>query len=240
MALWISDPTHLQIYADALHSVMTGQPAVEKTFGVRVFEYFPRNPELSEVFNNAMTNFSAFVVPAALEAYDFSGVDSIVDVAGGHGQVLMSILKRYPQMTGVLFDLDHVIAGAGPRILESGLDGRIRTESGDFFKAVPAGADAYVMKHIIHDWDDEKARAILRSIRAAMKPSGRVVLLESVLTPSNQPDFGKLLDLEMMLLPGGRERSEAEFRRLFASAGFELTRIVPTSSPLSVIEAKQA
>jgi hypothetical protein len=239
MMLWIADPTHLRVYADGLHSVTTGQPAIEKTFGMPVFEFFPRHPELSEVFNNAMTNFSAFVVPAALEAYDFSGVGSVVDVAGGHGQILTSILQRYPHMTGVLFDLDHVIAGAVPRIREAGLGARLRTESGDFFKAVPAGADAYVMKHIIHDWDDDKARMILRSIGAAMKPDGRVVLLEAVLTPANQPDFGKLLDLEMMLLPGGRERTEDEFRALFESAGFRVTRIVPTASPLSVIEAKR-
>jgi hypothetical protein len=240
MMLWIADPTHLRIYADALHSVMTGTPAMEKTFGIPVFEFFPRHPEISEVFNNAMTNFSAYVIPAALDAYDFNGVRSVVDVAGGHGHVLMSILQRHPDATGVLFDLDHVIAGAIPRIREAGLEARIRTESGDFFKAVPAGADAYVMKHIIHDWDDEKARMILGAIRAAMKPEGRVVLLETVLSPANQPDFGKLLDLEMMLLPGGRERTEEEFRALFASSGFTVTKIVPTSSPLSVIEARQA
>ena len=162
MALWMADPTHLRIYADAIHSVMTGQPAVEKTFGVPVFEYFPRNPELSEIFNDAMTSFSAMVVPAVLESYDFSGIRTLVDVAGGHGGVLTAVLQKHPAMQGVLFDLEHVIAGAGPRIAELGLADRCRTVAGNFFEAVPEGGDAYVMKHIIHDWDDERALLILR------------------------------------------------------------------------------
>jgi hypothetical protein len=238
MALWISDPFHLRVYADAMHTMATGQPAVEKTTGVPVFEVFPRDPALSEIFNNAMTSFSAFIVPAVLEAYDFSGIGTIVDIAGGHGQLLMSVVGKHPGMRGVLFDLDHVIAGAVPRIAAAGLASRITTESGDFFSAVPSGGDAYIMKHIIHDWDDQRASAILRNIRSAMKPGGRVILVESVLAPPNTPDFGKLMDLEMLLLPGGRERTEAEFRALFSAAGFELTRIVPTKSPLSVLEAR--
>ena len=238
MALWMADPTHLRIYADAIHSVMTGQPAVEKTFGVPVFEYFPRNPELSEIFNDAMTSFSAMVVPAVLESYDFSGIPTLVDVAGGHGGVLTAVLQKHPAMQGVLFDLEHVIAGAGPRIAELGLAGRCRTVAGNFFEAVPEGGDAYVMKHIIHDWDDERALLILRNIRKAMNRGGRVILIESVVLPGNQPDFAKIIDLEMLLLPGGRERTEAEFRALFAAAGFEMTRILPNRSPLSVIEAR--
>ena len=141
-------------------------------------------------------------------------------------------------MRGVLFDLEHVIAGAVPRIRAAGLAERIETQSGDFFKAVPAGGDAYIMKHIIHDWDDERAIAILRNIKAAMAPGGRVILLDSVLAPGNAPDFGKLLDIEMLLLPGGRERTEAEFRTLFERAGLTLMKILPTRSPLSVLEAR--
>jgi hypothetical protein len=238
MALWMADPTHLRVYADAIHSVRTGQPAIEKTFGVPVFEYFPRYPELSEIFNDAMTSFSAMVVPAVLETYDFSGIGTVVDIAGGHGAVLTAILQKYPAARGVLFDLDHVIAGAVPRIAQLGLGGRCRTVSGDFFKAVPEGGDAYVMKHIIHDWDDERAAVILRNIRKGMNRGGRVILIESVVQPGNQPDFAKIIDLEMLLMPGGRERTEAEFRALFAEAGLEMTRIVPNRSPLSVIEAR--
>jgi SAM-dependent methyltransferase len=237
MALWMADPFHFRVYADAMHAVMTGQPAVEKTVGMPAFEYFSKNRELSEIFNNAMTMFSTVVIQAALEVYDFSGIDTLVDVAGGHGQVIMSILKMYPSMRGVLADVDHVIAGAIPRIRAEGLESRLRTETIDFFKAVPEGGDAYIMKHIIHDWDDDRSLTILRNIKKAMKPGGRVILLDSVVQPGNTPDFGKLIDLEMMLFPGGRERTEAEFASLFRRAGFELTRIVPTQSPLSVIEA---
>jgi len=238
MALWMSDPFHFQVYANALHSVQTGGPAVEKTVGVPVFEWFPKNPEESEVFNNAMTTFSAMVIPAVLEAYDFSGIGTLVDVAGGHGRVLTSILQKYPSMRGVLFDLEHVLAGARPAIESLGLSDRCRTVSGDFFTAVPEGGDAYIMKHIIHDWDDERATTILKNIRGAMNRGGRVILLDSVVTPGSQPDFAKIIDLEMLLMPGGRERTEQEFRDLFARAGFQLTRIVPTKSPLSVIEAR--
>lgn len=240
MALWISSPLHFQVYGELMHSVKTGQPAVEKLTGMPVFEYLPKHPELSEIFNNAMTAFSDMVIPAALQAYDFSGIDTLVDVAGGHGAVLTSILKKYPGMKGVLFDLEHVIAGARNRIDASGVKDRVETQSGDFFKAVPA-RDAYVMKHIVHDWDDERAAAILRNIRTAMgQKKGRVILLESVLQPGNAPDFGKIIDLEMLAMPGGRERSEQDFRALFEKAGFRLSRVVPTQSPLSVIEATPA
>lgn len=238
IALWMTDAFHFRVYADAMHSVITGQPAADKTVGMPVFEYFARDTGLSEVFNNAMTAFSAFVVPAALEAYDFSGISTLVDVAGGHGQVLMSILQQYPSMRGILADLDHVIAGAVPRIEAAGLADRCQTRVCDMFQAVPEAGDAYIMKHIIHDWDDDRATTILDNIRRVMRSGGRVILLESVLLPANQPDFGKLIDLEMLLMPGGRERSEEEFRALFARAGYRMTRIVPTKSPLSVIEAR--
>jgi hypothetical protein len=238
MVLWMTDPFHFKVYAEALYSVQTGRPAVEKTHGMPVFECFSRDPELSEVFNDAMTTLSAMVIPAVLDTYDFSDAGVLVDIAGGHGRVLLSILEKHPQVSGVLFDLDHVIAGARPKIAAAGLEDRCRTESGDFFKTVPEG-DTYVMKHIIHDWDDERAIQILRNIRTAMKgrPDGRVVLIESVLPPGNSPDFGKLIDVEMLLLPGGRERTADEFRALFGKAGFEMTRIIPNGSPLSAIEA---
>jgi len=239
MTLWMADPFHFRVYADIMHSVVTGQPAVEKTIGMPVFEYFQRDRDLSEVFNDAMTAFSAFVVPAALEAYDFSGIGLLVDVAGGHGQVLASILQKYPGMRGVLFDLEHVIAGAIPRLEQAGLSDRCATATGDFFKAVPEGGDAYVMKHIIHDWDDDRALRILENIRTAIgAKQARVILLESVISPGNTPEFGKIIDLEMLMMPGGRERTAEEFEKLFAEAGFELTKIVPTKSPLSVIEAR--
>jgi O-methyltransferase domain len=239
MALWITSPFHFRVYAEMMHSVGTGQPAAEKVVGMPVFEYFPRDPELSETFNNAMTTFSNQVIPAALEAYDFSGIDLLVDVAGGHGAVLTAILQKYPAMRGVLFDLEHVVAGATPRIEAAGLRDRVQIEAGNFFTKVTPGADAYIMKHIIHDWDDDRALRILHNIRIAMgSKRGRVILLESVIPPGNTPDLGKVIDLEMLVMPGGKERTAQEFEELFTRAGFELTKIVPTKSPLNVIEAR--
>lgn len=236
---WIADPFHFKVYSEALHAVRTGQPAVEYVTGLQVFDHIGRTPELSEVFNNAMTAFSAVVIPAVIEAYDFSGIDVLVDVAGGHGRVLTSVLHAYPTMRGVLFDLPYVVEGARPVIAKLGLGHRCRAEAGDMFAAVPASGDAYIMKHIIHDWDDTRALAILGNIRQAMNGrSGKVILIESVIDDRNQRDPGKFIDYEMLQLTGGRERTEDQFRALFAEVGFHLTRIVPTKSPLSVVEAE--
>jgi hypothetical protein len=240
MVLWMTDPFHFRIYAETLHSVRTGETAVEKVTGLSAFDLFARDQELSAVFNNAMTSFSASIIPAVLKAYDFSGIDVLVDVAGGHGEVLMSILQAHPRMRGVLFDVDHVIRGAVSRIEERGLAGRCEAVAGDFFAAVPGGGDAYLMKHIIHDWDDERAGKILGNIRSALQgtPEGKVLLLEGVIQSGNEPDLGKLIDIEMLVGPGGRERTAAEFEALFARAGFELVRIVPTESPVCVLEGR--
>jgi len=236
---WIADPFHFKVYSEALHAVRTGQPAVEYVTGLPVFDHIGRTPELSEVFNDAMTAFSAVVIPAVIEAYDFSGIDVLVDVAGGHGRVLTSVLKAYPKMRGVLFDLPYVVEGARPVIAELGLGHRCRAEAGDMFTGVPASGDGYIMKHIIHDWDDARALAILRNIRQAMHGRrGKVILIESVIDDGNQADLGKFIDYEMLQLTGGLERTEEQFRTLFAEAGFNLTRIVRTKSPLSVVEAE--
>jgi hypothetical protein len=242
LGLWMTDSFHFRVYSEMLHSVATGQPAAEKVTGMPVFEYFAREPKLSAVFNNAMTSWSGPTVAAALKTYDFGDIHVLVDVAGGHGQVLTSVLRHYPAMRGVLFELDHVIAGAAPLLEAAGIRDRVESVVGDFFKAVPPGGDAYIMKNIIHDWDDDRAIVILKNIRTALEDrrDGRVVLLEAVIPPGNQPDFGKLIDLEMLLMPGGRERTADEFESLFSRAGFTLARIVPTESPLSVIEARRA
>jgi hypothetical protein len=242
LVTWLCEPFHFQVYAETLHSVRTGTPAAGKVVGGPLFEHFERDEELSEIFNEAMTGISAMVVPAVLETFDFSGTDVLVDVAGGHGFVLTSIPQKYPRMRGVLSDVGHVIGGAEPRIARLGLADRCRTEVVDFFTSVPAGGDTYIMKHIIHDWDDDRAATILGHIRTALadKPNGKVVLIEAVVGAPNVPDFAKLLDLEMLLLPGGRERTEGEFRQLFKRSGFELTRVVPNRSPLWTIEATVA
>jgi hypothetical protein len=238
MALFLPDPLHFRVYASLMDSVKTGRPAAEAILGMPVFEYFAQNPEYSEVFNDAMTALSAPVAGAAIEAYDFSQYRLIVDVAGGHGEVLTSILRACPGVRGVLAEVGHVVEGARPRIASAGLSDRCQAVECDFFEAVPPGGDAYVMKHIIHDWDDARASRILANIRTAMDGKrGAVILLESVIPSGSEPDPGKFIDIEMLLWPGGRERTAEEFRALFERSGFELTKIVPTKSPLSVIEA---
>jgi hypothetical protein len=240
IALFLTDRFHLQVYADLLHSVRTAQPAVEHVTGMPVFELFARHADESRSFNDAMTSMSAAVVPAVLNAYDFRGIGVIADVAGGHGYMLGAILREYPAMRGVLFDLDHVIAGAHDHLRRMGVAERCQTVAGNFFDTVPAGADAYLMKHIVHDWDDEQALIILRNIANALegRPGGRLVLVESVVPAGPEPHLAKLADLEMMVLPGGRERTADEFESLLARAGFEVTRIVPTETPLSIVEGR--
>ena len=239
MAEWICEPFHFRSYAELPYSLRTGKPGAERVAGEPIFEYFPKHPALSELFNDAMTSFSASIISAVLDGFDFGGIGTLVDVAGGHGMVLTSILQRYPSMRGILLDLEHVVAGARPKIAAAGLADRCEAVAGNFFTAVPAGGDAYLMKHIIHDWDDDRATMILERIREALAGirQGRLLLLECVVQPGNAPDFGKVLDLEMLMFPGGRERTADEFARLLAGAGFALTRIVPTSSPVCVIEA---
>ena len=242
MAEFICEPFHFQAHAEALYTLQTGKPGAEKVGGEPIFQYLPKHPELAELFNDAMTSFSASIVPAVIEAYDFSGITTLVDVAGGHGMVLTSILGKYKSMRGILFDLEHVVAGARPKIAAAGLADRCQAVAGDFFTGALPRGDAYVMKHIIHDWDDDQATRILKNIRVALKgvANGRLLLLEGVVQTGNAPDFSKILDLEMLMLPGGRERTADEFSTLLTGAGFRMTRIVPTASPLCVIEAQPA
>lgn len=239
MAIWMGDPMHFRVYAEMPHSVQTGSLTFDRVHGKPVFEYFPADPAQSEVFNNAMTCLSSVVIPAVLEAYDFSGIGTLMDVAGGHGAMLRAILEKYPDMRGVVTDLDHVVDGAKQMPENQSISHRCEFLCADFFSEVPAHADAIIMKHIIHDWDDDKAIVILQNCRKALagRKNARVILVESVISTDNSPELGKLIDLEMMTFTGGRERTEEEFRKLFASAGLRLNRIVPTKAPLWVVES---
>lgn len=238
MLEFITDPFHFKMYADMLPSIKSGRPSVEHVYGKNVFEVFKEDRDEQRRFDNAMTNLSESGARAVLAAYDFSGIDTLVDVAGGHAVLLTSILKQYQSMKGILFDLEHVVGGAEKRIAELGLSDRCGTAYGDFFKSVPTG-DAYIMKHIIHDWDDERAHVILKNCHAAMAKSGarKLLLVEMILPGRNVAHPSKFLDVEMLMLPGGRERTEAEYKALLEKAGFELTRVVNTQSPNNVIES---
>lgn len=241
MVRFMSDAFHFTMYAEMMHALKTGETVCDRVLGMPIFEYFAKDSQEGAVFNDAMTSFSAAVIPAVLEVYDFSSIGTLMDVAGGHGFVLTSILEKYPQMKGILFEMEHVCEGARARIASLECKGRCQVVTGDFFKSIPAGADAIIMKHIIHDWNDEQAITILKNCHQALtgRPKAKVILLEAVLPHGNEPHFGKILDLEMLMMPGGRERTEEEFHTLFAKAGFQLTRIVPNKSPLSVVEAER-
>ncbi|MDT5120808.1 MAG: hypothetical protein QOC96_290 [Acidobacteriota bacterium] len=236
MVLHLGEPASWRAWGELLYSVQTGQTAFPQANGAEIFQYYKEHSESSEPFNEAMTNFSQVAIPAIIKSYDFSSIGKLVDVGGGHGSLLAAILKAHPQMKGVVFDVAPAIEGAKQRIEAEGLTERCEPIAGDFFESVPAGGDAYIMKHIIHDWDDERSISILKNCHRAMKDGGRLLLVEMVIAPGNEPSLGKLMDINMLILPGGLERTEAEYRELFAAAGFKLTKIIPTESPVSVIE----
>jgi len=231
------DEDHYAAWGDLPHSVRTGEVAFDHLFGMDVWRYRAQHPEEGRIFDEAMTSFSSVVNAAIVASYDFSSIKSIVDVGGGDGSLIAAILRANPSMQGVLFDLlPHVIKRAGQRIEKEGLSGRCQIVAGDFFAAVPRGGDAYLLKWIIHDWDDARSVALLRNIRRAMAEDGRLLLVEAVIPRDNSPSFHKFMDLTMLVMTGGRERTEAEYRALLAAAGFRLTRIVPTPSEMRVIE----
>ena len=223
------------------YSVKTGLPAFDHVFGASVFDYFSQHPDAAAVFDDAMTSISAAEARATADAYEFKGITTLLDVAGGHGLLLATILRKHKAMRGVLFDLPHVAAGAAATFNRAGVAGRVHVESGDFFTELPSGADAIIMKHILHDWDDDSARRILQTCHRALGPRGKVLIVDPVVPPGNQPHYGKLLDLEMLALtPRGRERTKAEFIKLLRGAGFRLSKVIATKSPLSIVEAVKA
>jgi predicted O-methyltransferase YrrM len=196
------------------------------------------NSEEGAIFNETMTSLSGVAADAVTHAYDFSGLVKIADVGGGHGLFLSKILKANPHMRGLLFDLPHVAEGARKLLGDAGLSARCEILCGDFFTLVPAGSDAYILKHVLHDWDDAQCETILSRCRDAMAPGGRVLVVEMVVPPPGVPSFSRLIDLEMLAISSdGKERTEREFADLFAKARLALARVVPTQSPYSVLEA---
>jgi hypothetical protein len=236
-ARFTGDQSTWRPWGELRHSVRTGEPAFDRVFDMPIFEYFAQMPESAAVFDAAMTSISTLESKAVVAAYDFSGINTLVDVAGGHGLMIVTILKANRRMRGILFDLPHVTAGAAALLQRGGVADRCQIVSGDFFAFVPEGGDAYIMKHIIHDWDDDRASQILHNCHSAMQPGGKVLIVDAVIPPGNRAHFGKLLDLEMLVLtPRGRERTQAEFRELLKRSGFRLRRVVSTETHLSVVE----
>ncbi|HSE32048.1 MAG TPA: methyltransferase [Pyrinomonadaceae bacterium] len=241
VAIFMGEDWHWSVWGQTLYSVKTGEAAWNRVHGKTVFPYFETNAEAAEIFDRAMSSFSTLAIQAVVNAYDFSSLNVLVDVAGGQGRLLTGILAAAPDLRGVLFDLPHVITRAKEsRELQKIIGSRIDLKAGDFFQSVPVGADGYILKHIIHDWKDDEAIRILTNIRKAISTYGRVLLIEAVVSEGNEPDFAKILDIEMLVSPGGKERTATEYANLFRQSGLKLSRIIPTRSPYSVIEAVKA
>jgi ubiquinone/menaquinone biosynthesis C-methylase UbiE len=228
---------HYPAWGNLLFSVRTGNLAFDEVFGMPNWQYWAGHPEHAGIFNRAMSEMTAIIEPAVLSICDFSTARTIVDVGGGRGTLIASILRAYPQARGIVVDLPHVIEQGRPLIAEHGLEDRCELVAGDFFKAVPSGGDVYTLKWVIHDWDDAQATAILKNCHAAMPPHARLLLIEAPLSPRNEPSLHKLMDINMLVMTGGRERTEAEYRSLLEAAGFALTRVTVTPLELAVLEA---
>jgi hypothetical protein len=235
----MSGEEHYKAWGELLYSVQTGKIAFDKLFGMPCFDFLSQNLEQAKVFDLAMVSIHGRETSAMADAYDFSGLRMLADVGGGNGSLLISVLKKHKGLRGVLYDLPGVTERAKANLAAAGVADRCEVIGGSFFESIPPGADAYLMRHIIHDWDDEKSTTILRNVHKAMSGDARLLLVEGVIPPGNEPSFGKLLDLTMLTIPGGKERTEEEYRTLFRGSGFELTRIIPTAAEVSVIEGRR-
>jgi hypothetical protein len=241
-AILLGEDWQWRAWEDILYSVQTGRPNFDRVFGMPYFDYINQNPEAGKAFDNGLTGFTLQSAAAVTAAYDFSKIKSIVDVGGGNGVLLAEILKANPHLQGTLFDLPNVIERAKQqkRLEIAELKGRYQYAAGSFFESCPKGADAYIMKGIIHDWGDDQCTVILKNCRKAMAENGKLLLVEHVIQPGNAPYFGKLLDIEMLVMVTGHERTEREFEELYQAAGFKLSRIIATQATEYVIEGAPA
>jgi O-methyltransferase domain/Dimerisation domain len=233
----MGDREHWMPHGNLTQSVKTGETAFEFTFGMPVFPYYSQNPEAAAVFDGAMTSFSANIARAVVAAYDFSHAKTIADIGGGHGLLLSSVLKNNPQAKGILFDQPQVVAGASDILEKAGVGDRTEVLSGDFFREVTVHADVYLMKHIIHDWNDKQSESILKNLAESAPAGAKLLLVESVVEEDNSPSMSKVMDLNMLVMTGGKERTAAEYAALFERCGFKLVNILPTQSPVQIVEA---
>lgn len=227
-------------WAELEHCVRTGTNAVEKVRGEPPFEHLAKHPEKAACFDGAMVNITKMGIVSVLAAYDFSKFATIADVGGGYGPLLAAILEKHPDQKGILYELPHVAREAKKKLEHSPAAGRITIEPGSFFEGAPEGADAYVMKHILHDWSDKESVKIMKQIRKRIPAHGKLLLIEAVVAGRNEPHFSKFLDLEMLVVTTGKERTREEWEELVEEAGFRLARVVPTIGMSSVIECVPA
>lgn len=238
--LTMGNPWFAQSMGDLAYSVRTGKTAFEKINGLPVFEYLATRPEDASLFSQTMVGVHGEEPAAVAAAYDFSAFKTVLDVGGANGNLLAAILKHHAAVRGVLLDLPHVVSDAPAFLKAKGVLDRVKIESGSFFDGVPSGADAYMLSHIIHDWSEEQCLAILSHCRKAMGANGKLLLVEMVLPEGDAPHPGKMLDMVMLAIPGGQERTPGEYDELLRKAGFRMTRVVPTNSAVSVVEAVPA
>lgn len=228
---------HYKTWGHLCQTVQNGRPSFRNVFGSEMFDFLEKNSSAGETFNLAMTDYSALVAHAVLLAYDFSGIKSLIDVGGGCGRLLRSILEVYPSLQGLVVDLPVAIDEANEQMQSCTCRGRFAAIAGNFFKSLPRGGDLYFLSGVLHDWSNQSAHTILSNCRSAMRPHGKVLIVECIVPETDDPSFSKLLDLNMMVMTGGRERTEREFRELLEDAGLAVTKIIPTISPLRIIEA---
>jgi O-methyltransferase domain/Dimerisation domain len=233
-------PGHWLPWGDLERAVRTGKPSAPRALGMDAWEYYKANPEEGLLFAEAMSGISNMAMAAVLAAYSFSGARKVVDVGGSHGAFLAAVLQREPAARGVLFDLPEVIGGAGPTLTGAGVADRVQRVGGNFFESVPADGDIYLMKFILHDWNDDECVKILRRVREAMPAGARLVVVEMLISDQGPPSPAPLLDLNMLVMLTGRERTAEDFGALFAKAGLTLAGVTPTQSPFAVIEARRA
>jgi SAM-dependent methyltransferase len=231
---------HYPAWGDLLETVRTGELAFNRVFGMPNWQYWTQHDEQAQIFNRAMSEMTAVLEPAVLELLDVSSARRIVDVGGGRGTLMSALLRAHPQASGVVFDLPHVIELAREQMSSSPLAARCELVAGDFFDGVPAGGDAYLLKWILHDWDDDRSVTLLKNCRRAIAPNGRLFVIEAVIPEGNAPFMHKLMDINMLVMTGGRERTRAEYASLLQAAGFVLERISETPLEAAVLEARPA
>ncbi len=235
--LTMGAPMFVNSFENIMHSLKTGETGFEAAHGMPVFDYLAQHPEEASMFSETMVGFHGGETPAVAAAYDFSQFETIVDVGGATGNMLSAILTQHAGPRGVLFDMPHVAADAPAFLEERGVADRISIETGSFFESVPAGGDAYILSHIIHDWTEQQCLTILGNVRRAMAPDGKLLIVEFVLPEGDTPHLGKIADMVMLVIPGGQERTADEYDVLLKKAGFRMTRVIPTESPVSIVEA---
>jgi hypothetical protein len=236
-ALTVMEPWWWDSWGNLLHSVQTGETAFDAVHGMGLFDYLNQHDEAAQIFNGFMTALTDAQAEAMVNAYDFGNARLVVDIAGGQGALVRAILEKYPQLQALVFDQPSVVMDASRLIREIGMEARCKVVSGNFFESVPAGGDIYMLKQIIHDWDDQDSIAILRNCRQAMTDAARLLIIERVVPPANQRGEGKLADITMLVITGGMERTEAEYHALLQASGFQLRQIIPTTTPFHLIEA---